>query len=85
MALEYLEMAARFPDGCLPRMISDHLGELLAPDLAHPFNAAERKEIKDHRKTTRTQQFALAVRRVQANGAFHEQTMRKGRAAVHVS
>ena len=33
-------------------MMSDHLLELLAADLAHDFNAELRQQIKDHRRTT---------------------------------
>jgi hypothetical protein len=61
--------------GALPRMISDHLLELLAPDLAFDFNAELKRQIKDHRKTTSAAQFASLVRRVQSNGAYHEQTV----------
>lgn len=77
MALEYLECCKTFPDGALPRMISDHLMEMLKPDLLHSFNADERKEIKAHRTTTRPAQFAGLVRRVQAHGAFHEQMLQQ--------
>ena len=85
MALEYLQCCVQYPQGCLPRMISDHLLEMLAPDLAMAFNAQEKKEIKDHRRTTRPQQFASLVRRVQANGAFHETTRRAARTPRPVS
>ena len=70
VALEYLDECVRHGDGCLPKMISDHLLEILAPDLERKFNADLKKEIKDHRKTTRPQQFASLVRRVQSNVAF---------------
>lgn len=33
MASEYLECCRRYPDGALPRMMSDHLLTILAPDL----------------------------------------------------
>ena len=36
MALEYCVVAERFPDGTLPRMMSDHLLALLRPELERP-------------------------------------------------
>ena len=41
MSLEYLDCCARYPDGALPRMISDHLLALLRPDLT-PVDATGR-------------------------------------------
>jgi tRNA-dihydrouridine synthase len=87
MALEYLECCADASgsgSGALPRMISDHLLEMLAPDLAHGFNADLKKQIKDHRKTTTPQQFASLVRRVQSNCSFHAQTMSARRSKAQV-
>ena len=48
MALEYLECCADASgsgSGALPRMISDHLLEMLAPDLEHSFNADLKKQV----------------------------------------
>lgn len=76
MALEYLGCCADASgSGCLPRMMSDHLLEILAPDVGQSFNADLKKQIKDWRKTSTPQQFASLVRRVQSNCAFHEKTM----------
>ena len=73
-ALEYLEVCKEHPGGVLPRMISDHLVEMLGTDLLElPFNAELRKGLKAHRTTTRPQQFASIVRRMCANGAFYAQ------------
>ena len=79
MALEYIACCAdhRTGNGTLPRMISLHLLEILAPDLALHFNDELRKAIKDHKKTTRPQQFASLVRRVESNCAFHEALLAK--------
>ena len=77
MALEYLECCKQWPDGALPRMMSDHLAELLEPDLGERFNAEEKKEVKAHRTTTRPAQFASLVRRIQAHGAFYEESARQ--------
>ena len=72
MALEYLVCCVEYPDGALPRMISDHLMCILSDEMGLPFNADVKKELKAHRVTTRPAQFKSLVRRVQANGAFHE-------------
>lgn len=80
MALEYLECCRGYPDGVLPRMISEHLVEILRPDLERPFNAQESKEIRAHRKTTRLAQFVSLVRRVQANGSYERTRAMSARA-----
>ena len=77
MALEYLECCKAYPSGALPRMISDHLREILRPDLNLPFNVEERNEIEAHRKTTLPIQFASLVRRVHAHGREHARRQRE--------
>ena len=77
MALEYLECCKAFPSGALPRMISDHLREILRPDLDLPFNLEERNEIEAHRKTTLPIQFASLVRRVLAHGREYARRQRE--------
>jgi tRNA-dihydrouridine synthase 1 len=77
-ALEYLECCKEHPDGALPRMISDHLVEMLGTKLLElPFNAELRRELKAHRTTTSPQQFASLVRRIKANGAFYLEQLKK--------
>ena len=79
-ALEYLECCRLYPEGCLPRMMSEHLLEMLAPDLAHAFNGALKKELAAHRTTTRPAQYESLVRRIAANAAFAAQVEAKRKA-----
>ena len=65
LAFEYLKHAAEYPDGCLPRMVSDHLLAILRPELArHP---RLRKRIKDYAKNGSVPQQAELVLRVAAS------------------
>ena len=66
MALEYLECCRRWPDGALPRMISDHLLALLRVDLDDAGNSDLKKRCKDYRRTVEPHQFAAIVQELAA-------------------
>ena len=67
MALEYLECCRLWPNGVLPRMMSDHLLAILRVDLELEENADLQKRCKKHRALRHPDQFAEQV--VNAIGA----------------
>ena len=67
IALEYCAVAERFPDGTLPRMISDHLLALLRPELERPeAGTGVLRLLKAWRSMRAPHQYAALVRHLAA-------------------
>ena len=70
-------MAERFPDGTLPRMISDHLLALLRPELERPeAGTGVLRLLKAWRSMRAPHQYAALVRHIVENPMLNGEVIR---------